>query len=162
VSGAPVPVRAYVGIGANLGDPAATVRAAAQRLQPLGLRRLSSLYRSAPVDAMGPDYVNAVAELDSALPPLALLRELQAIELEFGRERSYRNAPRTLDLDVLLHGEERIVSEALTLPHPRLHERAFVLHPLLELVPDLVVSGLGRLADHRAAVEGQRLDRMGE
>jgi 2-amino-4-hydroxy-6-hydroxymethyldihydropteridine diphosphokinase len=106
--------------------------------------------------------VNAVAELDSSLPPLSLLRELQAIEQDFGRERPYRNAPRTLDLDLLLHGEQRMTSELLTLPHPRLHERAFVLLPLLELVPDLVVPGLGPLADRRAAVAGQRLERMGE
>lgn len=155
-------VRAYVGIGANLGDAAATVRAAAERLRPLGLRRLSSLYRSAPVDSVGPDFVNAVAELDAALAPLALLRELHAIEQDFGRERPYRNAPRTLDLDLLLHGEQRMAGEVLTLPHPRLHERAFVLHPLLELAPDLVVPGLGPLAEHRTAVAGQRLERLGE
>jgi 2-amino-4-hydroxy-6-hydroxymethyldihydropteridine diphosphokinase len=162
VSAGVAPVRAYVGIGANLGDAVATVRLAAERLRPLGLRRLSSLYRSAPVDAAGPDFVNAVAELDAALAPLALLRELQVIEQDFGRERPYRNAPRTLDLDLLLHGEQRMTSELLTLPHPRLHERAFVLLPLLELVPDLVVPGLGPLADQRAAVAGQRLERMGE
>jgi 2-amino-4-hydroxy-6-hydroxymethyldihydropteridine diphosphokinase len=162
VSAGAAPVRAYVGIGANLGDAVATVRLAAERLRPLGLRRLSSLYRSAPVDAAGPDFVNAVAELDAALAPLALLRELQAIEQDFGRERPYRNAPRTLDLDLLLHGEQRMTSELLTLPHPRLHERAFVLLPLLELVPDLVVPGLGPLAHQRAAVAGQRVERMGE
>ena len=156
------PVRAYVGIGANLGDALATVRLAVERLRPLGLRRLSSLYRSAPVDAAGPDFVNAVAEVDSLLAPISLLRELQAIEQDFGRERPYRNAPRTLDLDLLLHGEQRMTSELLTLPHPRLHERAFVLLPLLELVPDLVVPGLGPLADQQAAVAGQRLERMGE
>ena len=162
MSGVAAPVRAYIGIGANLGDAAATVRAAAERLRPLGLRRLSSLYRSAPIDATGPDFVNAVAELDSPLPPLALLRALQAIEQDFGRERPYRNAPRTLDLDLLLHGEARLASEPLTLPHPRLQERAFVLCPLLELAPELVVTGLGALADHRAAVAGQRLERVGE
>lgn len=162
MSAGAAPVRAYVGIGANLGDAVATVRLAAERLRPLGLRRLSSLYRSAPVDAAGPDFVNAVAELDAALAPLALLRELQVIEQDFGRERPYRNAPRTLDLDLLLHGEQRMTSELLTLPHPRLHERAFVLLPLLELVPDLVVPGLGPLADQVAAVAGQRLERMGE
>lgn len=154
--------RAYVGIGANLGDAAQTVRAAAERLRPLGLRRLSSLYRSAPVDAAGPDFVNAVAELDSPLPPLALLRELQAIEQDFGRQRPYRNAPRTLDLDLLLHGEARLAGEALTLPHPRLQQRAFVLQPLLELAPALLVPGLGPLMDHLPAVAGQRLERMDE
>ena len=153
-------MRAYVGIGANLGDAAQTVRAAAERLRPLGLRHLSSLYRSAPIDAAGPDFVNAVAELDCSLAPLELLQALQAIEQDFGRQRPYRNAPRTLDLDLLLHGEERLAGEALTLPHPRLHQRAFVLQPLLELVPDLVVPGLGPLANHLPAVAGQRLERM--
>lgn len=156
------PVRAYVGIGANLGDAAQAVRAAAERLRPLGLRRLSSLYRSAPVDAAGPDFVNAVAELDCSLAPLDLLQELQAIEQDFGRQRPYRNAPRTLDLDLLLHGEERLAGEVLTLPHPRLQQRAFVLRPLLELVPDLILPGGGPLADHLPAVAGQRLERMGE
>lgn len=155
-------VRAYVGIGANLGDAAQTVRAAAERLRPLGLQRLSSLYRSAPVDAAGPDFVNAVAELDCALAPLDLLRALQAIEHDFGRQRPYRNAPRTLDLDLLLHGEERLDGEALTLPHPRLHQRAFVLQPLLELTPELAAPGLGLLADHLPAVADQRLERMRE
>ena len=153
-------MRAYVGIGANLGDAAQTVRAAAERLRPLGLVRLSSLYRSAPIDAAGPDFVNAVAELDCPLAPLELLRELQAIERDFGRQRPYRNAPRTLDLDLLLHGEERLAGEVLTVPHPRLHQRAFVLQPLLELVPDLVVPGLGPLADHLPAVADQRLERV--
>ena len=156
------PRRAYVGIGANLGDAAQTVRTAAERLRPLGLVRLSSLYRSAPVDASGPDFINAVAELDTARAPLELLRELQAIEQDFGRERPYRNAPRTLDLDLLLHGDERLASGTLTLPHPRLHQRAFVLQPLLELAPALVVAGLGALADHLPALAGQRLERMGE
>ncbi len=154
--------RAYVGIGANLGDAVQTVRAAAERLQPLGLKRLSSLYRSAPIDASGPDFINAVAELDSPLRPLDLLRELQAIEQDFGRERPYRNAPRTLDLDLLLHGDERLTGETLTLPHPRLHQRAFVLLPLLELAPALHAPGLGALTDHLPAVAGQRLERMGE
>jgi 2-amino-4-hydroxy-6-hydroxymethyldihydropteridine diphosphokinase len=160
VSGAPQ--RAYVGIGANLGDAAQTVRAAAERLQPLGLVRLSSLYRSAPVEASGPDFINAVAEIDTVLAPPELLRALQAIEQDFGRERPYRNAPRTLDLDLLLHGDERLASAPLTLPHPRLHQRAFVLLPLLELAPALVAPGLGALADHLPAVAGQRLERMGE
>jgi 2-amino-4-hydroxy-6-hydroxymethyldihydropteridine diphosphokinase len=157
VTGAPV--RAYVGIGANLGEAAQTVLAAAGRLRPLGLQRLSSLYRSAPVDAAGPDFVNAVAELDSPLSPLELLRELQAIEQDFGRQRPYRHAPRTLDLDLLLHGEERVARETLTLPHPRLHLRAFVLHPLLELAPGLVVPGLGPLVDWLPAVADQRIER---
>src|SRR5688572_11519965 len=102
---AAAPVRAYVGIGANLGDARATVRAAFERLRPLGATRCSSLYRSAPVDAGGPDFFNAVAELQPALDAPALLAALQSIEADFGRQRPYRNAPRTLDLDLLLYGD---------------------------------------------------------
>ena len=132
------PERVFVGLGANLGDPAATVRAALQRLAPLPLTTLiarSGLYRSAPIDAAGPDYINAVAELRSELSPEDLLRELQALETAFGRDRPYHHAPRTLDLDLLLYGQRRIDSATLRLPHPRLAQRAFVLAPLAELAP---------------------------
>ena len=97
----------------------------------------SSLYRSAPLDAQGADYVNAVAQLQTKMLPAVLLKTLQAIEARFGRERPYRNAPRTLDLDLLLYGDRRIDTPVLTLPHPRMHERAFVLVPLAEIAPDL-------------------------
>jgi 2-amino-4-hydroxy-6-hydroxymethyldihydropteridine diphosphokinase len=134
-------VTAYVGIGANLGDPAQAVRDALARIARIpqtSLVRSSSLYRTAPVDSSGPDYVNAVAEVQTRLSALALLDELQRIELEAGRERPYRNAPRTLDLDLLLFGSECIESERLTVPHPRMNERAFVLVPLAEIAPGLV------------------------
>ncbi len=152
--------RAYVGIGANLGDARATVRAAIERLRPLGLLRASSLYRSAPVDAQGPAFINAVAELESPLPPQALLAALQSLEAEFGRERPYRHAPRTLDLDLLLHGDTVLQTPMLTLPHPRLHLRAFVLRPLLELVPALRAPGLGLMAEHLPATAGQAIERL--
>lgn len=155
---------AYVGLGANLGDAAATLRAATQALaQWPGCRVLgaSSLYRSAPVDAGGPDYINAVVALHTGLAPLALLDALQAIEHRFGRQRSYVNAPRTLDLDLLLFGDTVLQTPRLTVPHPRLHRRAFVLQPLLELAPDLEAPGLGRLSDHLGATAGQRLQRLG-
>lgn len=132
--------RVFVGLGANLGDAAATVRAAFEALDAMpGTRCVacSSLYRSAPIDAQGADYINAVAQLQTRLLPAALLEELQAIEDRFGRERPYRNAPRTLDLDLLLYGQRRIVTPLLTVPHPRMHERAFVLAPLAEIAPDL-------------------------
>lgn len=132
--------RVFVGLGANLGDAAATLRAAFDALAVLPGTTLvarSSLWRSAPVDAQGPSFVNAVAELRTVLPPETLLRALQAIEQRFGRERPYRHAPRTLDLDLLRYGERRIASPDLTLPHPRLHERAFVLAPLAELAPEI-------------------------
>lgn len=154
------PVRAYVGIGANLADPLAAVQQAIERLRPLGLVAASSLYRSAPVDAQGPDFINAVAALDTPLTPLDLLNALQRIEAEFGRERPYRNAPRTLDLDLLLHGPTRLHSARLTLPHPRLHLRAFVLQPLLELAPQLQAPDLGALSDHLGHTAHQGIERL--
>jgi 2-amino-4-hydroxy-6-hydroxymethyldihydropteridine diphosphokinase len=152
--------RAYVGIGANLADARATVLAAIERLRPLGLVGTSSLYRSAPVDAHGPDFINAAAMLDTALGPGELLAALHAIEADFGRNRPYRNAPRTLDLDLLLHGDSVIQSATLTVPHPRLHQRAFVLLPLLELAPALQAPGLGPLASHLPATAGQAVERL--
>jgi 2-amino-4-hydroxy-6-hydroxymethyldihydropteridine diphosphokinase len=134
--------RVFVGLGANLGDAVGTVRAAFEALDALPRTRCvarSALYRSAPVDAQGADYINAVAQLQTELSPAALLEELQAIEKRFGRERPYRNAPRTLDLDLLLYGQRRIATPPLTVPHPRLHERAFVLVPLAEIAPDLAL-----------------------
>lgn len=157
---AAAPCRAYVGLGANLGEPLATVVDALARLQPLGLVAASSLYRSAPIDAHGPPYVNAVAMLHTALDAPALLRALQAIETEFGRVRPYLNAPRTLDLDLLLHGSTVCHSATLTLPHPRLHRRAFVLMPLLELDPTLQLPGLGALSAYLAATAGQAIERL--
>ncbi len=134
--------RAYVGLGANLGaDLLATLGRAAAALAALPRTRvaaLSSAWRSAPVDAGGPDFLNAVVALDTELAPLALLDALQAVETAHGRERSYRNAPRTLDLDLLMHGDARLDTPRLVLPHPRLHERAFVLRPLLEIAPELL------------------------
>lgn len=150
-------VRAYVALGANLGDAQAAVIRALAALDALPHTRLaarSSLYRSAPVDAGGPDFINAVAALDTALTPLALLDELQRLELEAGRERPYRNAPRTLDLDLLLYGDARIAEPRLLVPHPRMHERAFVLIPLAEIAPDQV--GAAQLA----AVAGQAIQRL--
>ncbi|WP_225785049.1 2-amino-4-hydroxy-6-hydroxymethyldihydropteridine diphosphokinase [Xenophilus sp. Marseille-Q4582] len=141
---APSAVQAFVGLGANLGDAQAAVQRSLQALDRLPQTRLaarSSLYRSAPVDAGGPDYVNAVAELRTALPPEALLAELQRLEQAEGRERPYRNAPRTLDLDLLLYGDAQIATPALTVPHPRMAARAFVLLPLAEIAPQRVTPG---------------------
>lgn len=129
---------AYVALGANLGDPAATVKAAFAALANLPESRVvhcSSLYRTAPVGMTEqPEFVNAVAELETTLAPEAVLEALLDIEKRFGRIRAERNGPRTLDLDLLLHGAERRDSAQLTLPHPRLWARAFVLLPLLELM----------------------------
>lgn len=134
-------VLAYVGLGANLGDAAATVQHAIHALQKLPQTRFcaaSRLYRSAPLDAGGPPYINAVARLYTALPAPALLHQLQRIEEAHGRKRPYRHAPRTLDLDLLLYGSGRIDSPALTVPHPALMQRAFVLQPLAEVAPHWV------------------------
>ena len=145
-----LPVRAYVAIGANLGEAQASVRRAMHALDQLAQTRVaqcSSLYRTAPVisgpagltdgDA-GPDYINAVVALDTSLPALELLDQLLTLEQAAGRERPYRDAPRTLDLDLLLYGQSRIDLPRLTVPHPRMWQRAFVLVPLAEIAPELV------------------------
>lgn len=157
------PVRAHVGVGANLGDATATVQEALRQLAQLPGSRLtarSSLYRSAPVDAQGADFVNAVAELQTRLPALELLHHLQAIEHAHGRERPYRNAPRTLDLDLLLLGDLVMHTAELELPHPRAHLRAFVLMPLAELQPDLQWPGRGPIGPLLHAVAEQRIERV--
>lgn len=142
-------VVAYIGLGANLQDPVAQVENALAELGALGHSRLlarSRLYLSAPVGYDGqPDFVNAVAALETGLSPRALLEELFRIEQQHGRERHFKNAPRTLDLDLLLYGAARFHEPGLTLPHPRMHGRAFVLRPLAEVAPGLSLPGLGAL-----------------
>ncbi|HEY9106617.1 MAG TPA: 2-amino-4-hydroxy-6-hydroxymethyldihydropteridine diphosphokinase [Roseateles sp.] len=151
--------RAYVGLGANLGaDPSATLTRAALQLEALSgvhVVKLSSVWRSAPIDADGPDFLNAVVALDTTLSPTELLDALQAIEQAHGRERPYRNAPRTLDLDLLLYGDVVMDTPRLTLPHARLGERAFVLKPLLEIAPELAYLAMGD------GWQSQRLERLG-
>ena len=150
-------VTAHVALGANLGDAAHTLQRALQALAKTpGLRlvRASSLYRTAPVDSAGPDYLNAVAEVSAQLSAPALLAALQTLEAAFGRERPYRNAPRTLDLDLLLYGSARVESPTLTVPHPRMGQRAFVLVPLAEVAPALVS------AQALQAVAGQGVERV--
>ncbi len=155
---------AYVALGANLGDAQATVRAAFDALETLSETRVlrrSSLYRTAPVGlADQPDFINAVAAIETALAPDALLSALLAIENRFGRVRRDRNGPRTLDLDLLLYGEQCIDSPQLTLPHPRLHLRAFVLCPLAEIAPDLPLPGRGSVAAWLPAVANQGIVRL--
>jgi len=151
------PVTAYVGIGANLGDAAGALRTAFDalaRLPATSLVQRSCVYRSAPVGTDGPDYLNAVAALATRLAPLDLLAALQAIENAAGRTRPWRWAPRTLDLDLLLYGQERIDLPTLTVPHPRMQERAFVLLPLAEIAPWVVT------ATALQAVSGQTLARL--
>ena len=153
----PDPVLATLGVGANLGDPRTAVRKAIEDLAQLPgtvTVAVSSLYGSAPLDADGPDYVNAVVQVRTALSPDALLAALQAIEQQAGRERPYRNAPRTLDLDILLYGEHRVDRDDLQIPHPRMWQRAFVVLPLAEIAPDLVSPAQVQ------AVAGQGLHRL--
>lgn len=138
---APAELTAYVALGANLGDAQAAVRQALRDLGTLPQTQLvqaSPLYSSAPVQSSGPDYINAVAELRTRLSAHELLAQLQRLEQQAGRERPWHNAPRTLDLDLLLYGELRLEDPVLTLPHPRMTERAFVLRPLADIAPALV------------------------
>jgi 2-amino-4-hydroxy-6-hydroxymethyldihydropteridine diphosphokinase len=151
------PVQAFVALGANLGDAVQAVRQALQALDRTpGLRlvKASSLYRTAPFEASGPDFINAVAEVATTLHAPALLGALQAIENAAGRERPYRHAPRTLDLDLLFYGDGTIDSPTLTVPHPRWQQRAFVLHPLAEIAPQRVP------AAWLAGVAGQAIERL--
>lgn len=145
-------VTAFIALGANLGESEQTLRDAMRSLDAApGVRLVnaSSLYRTAPVDSSGPDYINAVAEIATTLCAPELLDVLQGIEQGAGRERPYRNAPRTLDLDLLLYGAGRIDSPRLSVPHPRMGQRAFVLVPLAEIAPSQVS------AAQLAAVEDQ-------
>ena len=157
IAASSAPVTACIALGANLGDAQRTVEAAVNAIGKLPATQLvarSSLYRTAPVDSSGPDYVNAVVTVQTQLQPEALLAALQALEVAAGRERPWRNAPRTLDLDILLYGDERIATESLTVPHPRMLERAFVLVPLAEIAPRLVTPAQLR------AVAGQALQKL--
>lgn len=150
-------VSAYVALGANLGDAAATLRQALCDLAAVPDTELvlaSSLYRSAPVDAVGPDFINAVAQLRTTLSPYELLAALQRLEQAAGRQRPYRNAPRTLDLDLLLYADLQQDDPMLTLPHPRMTQRAFVLVPLAEIAPERVS------ASELQAVRAQTIARL--
>ena len=159
-------VTAYVALGANLGDAVAALQQAAAALAHLPLTRLrqaSSVYKTAPIDsdsggdtpAPGGDYFNAVVALETGLSAPALLDQLQQLEQQAGRERPYRNAPRTLDLDLLLYGSSCIDSARLTVPHPRMRQRAFVLVPLAEIAPGWVSD------EAMIAVQHQRIERLG-
>jgi len=155
---------AYIALGANLGDPKATVLAAFAALANLPesrVARCSSLYRTAPVGILSqPDFVNAVALLETTLAPEALLDALLDIEARFGRIRRERNGPRTLDLDLLLYDDIELDLPRLTLPHPRLHLRAFVLLPLAEVAPDLAIPRRGSVAAWLPAVANQGIVRL--
>lgn len=161
-------VRCFVALGANLGDPVATIRAALAALRELPQAELvaaSSLYRTAPVGLTHqPDFINAVVEMRAVSPAPTFLAELFAIEARFGRQRDFAtpvpNAPRTLDLDLLLYGDLISDDAQLILPHPRMHQRAFVLAPLAEIAPQLVIPGLGAVGDLLAQCADQRIERL--
>jgi 2-amino-4-hydroxy-6-hydroxymethyldihydropteridine diphosphokinase len=160
------PIRAFIGLGSNLVDPCGQLLKAFAELGRLPKTRLvarSSLFRSAPVGyADQPDFINAVAEIETGLGAHELLAALLELEHRHGRVREFRNGPRTLDLDVLLYDGLVCHENGLTLPHPRMHERAFVLRPLQELAPDLIIHGKGSVADCLAACADQVLERIDE
>lgn len=155
---------AYIALGANLGDAEGTLRIAMAELAALPgatLKARSSLYRTAPIGLINqPDFINAVVALDTPAKAHDLLGQLFEIEQRFGRQRSVPNAARTLDLDLLLHGDERSDTAALTLPHPRMHERAFVLAPLAEIAPDLVLPTHGNVSVLLAGCAEQSIERI--
>ena len=155
---------AYVGLGANIGEPRRQLRTALQELNSLPKNRMtatSGLYRSTPLGYLDqPEFLNAVVELDTELPPEALLDNLQQIEKAHGRERPFAGAPRTLDLDLLLYGDAALATPRLTVPHPRMHERAFVLKPLAEIAPLAAIPGHGKARDLLCACRGQLAERI--
>lgn len=156
--------RWFLGLGANLGDARGALERTVRRLREhpdLRVTAVSSLWRSAPVDAEGPDFLNAVLALDTALAPQAMLTLAQWLETEEGRVRPHRNAPRTLDVDLLLAESLVLDTSLLTLPHPRMHQRAFVLEPLLEIDPLAQIPHLGPAAELAKACVAQRLERLG-
>lgn len=154
---------AYIGLGANLGDPQQAVTAAIDALGALRntkVVRASSLYLSAPIDATGDDYLNAVAAVCTQLSPKELLTGLQTIEQQFGRTRPYQNAPRTLDLDLLLYDQMTVKTESLQVPHPRMTQRAFVMLPLLEIAPEIVIPGCDSLHSLLPDLQNQRIKKL--
>ena len=155
---------AYIALGSNLQQPSEQIKKAFSELKSLPKTRLikqSSLYRTAPVGYDNqPDFINAVAQVETALTPRELLRALLALEAKHGRERPFPNAPRVLDLDLLLYGTMAMTTEELTLPHPRMHERGFVLMPLAEIAPDLVLHRYGKVSTLAKASERQGVEKV--
>jgi 2-amino-4-hydroxy-6-hydroxymethyldihydropteridine diphosphokinase len=155
--------KAYIGFGGNIGDTRQIITDAIVCLalrSELQILAKSCLYQSAPVEASGGDYINAVIEVETELTPYGLLHVCQAIEREFGRERPYSNAPRTLDLDILSFDDVTQNETELILPHPRIIERSFVLLPLLEIAPDFFLPNLGELKTYLPKVAHQRIEKL--
>ncbi|VVE78643.1 2-amino-4-hydroxy-6-hydroxymethyldihydropteridine diphosphokinase [Pandoraea sputorum] len=156
---------AYIGLGANLGDAHQAIKDAIVCLaQQIGVTIIgkSDLYRTAPIESSGDDYLNCAVAVETSLSARQLLTLCLKIELHFGRERPYKNAPRTLDLDLLVYGDERIAEPDLIVPHPRLALRAFVLHPLADIAPELDIPGVGRVSALLPDVADQRIERVAQ
>ena len=154
---------AFIGLGGNIGDTKQLIKDAIVCLAQYPELRIltrSCMYQSAPVDADGDDFINAVISLETQISPEELLRICQQVEQSFGRERPYVNAPRTLDLDVLAYDQVAINNDALTIPHPRMIERSFVLYPLLEIAPDIDLPGFGKLTKYIPNVKHQRIEKV--
>ncbi|SER29412.1 2-amino-4-hydroxy-6-hydroxymethyldihydropteridinediphosphokinase [Nitrosomonas sp. Nm51] len=155
---------AYIALGSNLDNPHKQINSACEEIDALpgmSLIQHSSLYQSAPIaQQVQPDYINAVAKIDTALMPAELLNALLIIERKHGRKRTFRNAPRTLDLDILLYNTLQLNSENLTIPHPRMTQRAFVLYPLMEIAPDCCIPGHGKINQLIAACSNQIITRL--
>jgi 2-amino-4-hydroxy-6-hydroxymethyldihydropteridine diphosphokinase len=155
---------AYVGLGANIGEPRRQLEVAIAELKKLpdtNFVLVSGIYKSSPLGYLNqPDFMNAVAQLDTDLAPETLLDRLQEIESRHRRERPFPGAPRTLDLDLLLYGNETIATARLAVPHPRMHERAFVLKPLTEIAPDIAIPGRSPVRELLAACRGQDVERI--
>jgi 2-amino-4-hydroxy-6-hydroxymethyldihydropteridine diphosphokinase len=152
-----------LGLGSNLGDAYLHLQTAIKNIIQLpntSLHQCSAFFQSAPIDAQGNDFINAVIQIHTTLTPLTLLTKLQDIEHQAGRTRPYRNAPRTLDIDILLIDQEIIDTPALQVPHPRMLERAFVLIPLLEMMPHIIHPIVGELSSSIQKLSHQRLHRI--
>ncbi|MFM7569385.1 MAG: 2-amino-4-hydroxy-6-hydroxymethyldihydropteridine diphosphokinase [Betaproteobacteria bacterium] len=153
-----------IGLGANLGDAHGALERTLRRLRDdsrVQVASVSSVWRSAPVDATGPDFLNAVVAFDTQLDPQTLLALAQGLEFQEGRQRPYQNAPRTLDVDLLCGESLTLATDTLTLPHPRMHLRAFVLQPLLEIDPQACIPGQGSAAEWLARITDQPIERIG-
>jgi 2-amino-4-hydroxy-6-hydroxymethyldihydropteridine diphosphokinase len=160
----PTAVAAFIALGSNLGDPSAQIHSAVRevgKLPDTRVLRRSSLYRNPPEGELNqPEYVNAVAEIETRLSARALLDRLLEIERAHGRAREYPNAPRTLDLDIVLYGDRVVREPGLVIPHPRMLARAFVLVPLAEIAPEAQVPGYGRVADLAAKTDASGMTRL--
>jgi 2-amino-4-hydroxy-6-hydroxymethyldihydropteridine diphosphokinase len=158
------PVTAFIALGSNLDDPKQQLRSALRALAGLPQTRVvreSSLYRNPPEGGLDqPAFVNAVAEIETGASPRELLERLLEIERAHGRERDYPNAPRTLDLDIALYGDRVVQDPGLTIPHPRMLRRAFVMVPLAEIAPDAVVPGHGRVADLARQLNASGMEKL--